>query len=68
MIKNSWFSKYFNVDERGEHQGLFDSSGGDCDLKKNECGESGLCYWIELFKKKYKFLKENFININIFRL
>ena len=34
MIKNSWFSKYFNVDERGEHQGLFDSSGGDCDLKK----------------------------------
>ena len=52
MIKNSWFSKYFNVDERGEHQGLFDSSGGDCDLKKNECGESGLCYWIELFKKK----------------
>ena len=31
MIKYSRFSKYFNVDERGEHTGLFDCSGGDCD-------------------------------------
>ena len=43
MIKYSRFSKYFNVDERGKHQGLFDCSGGDCDLKKNECGESSSC-------------------------
>ena len=31
MIKYTRFSKYFNVDERGKHQGLFDCSGGDCD-------------------------------------
>ena len=31
MIKSSRFSKYFSVDERGEHLGLFDCSGGDCD-------------------------------------
>jgi len=49
MIRYSRFSKYFCVDERGEHQGLFDCSGGDCDLKKNECGESGSCCWIKVW-------------------
>ena len=49
MIKYSRFGKYFDVQERGEHLGLFDCSKGCTETKEGESccglgeGKSGTC-------------------------
>lgn len=43
MLKDSRFGKYFEVDERGHHRGLFDCSKTSEVGGNKECGEGSCC-------------------------